>query len=190
MVTLEESTTSTMIGEYAMSDYPLRLLISEEEIRDKVKVISKELNARYEELVIVMIMKGAICFVADLIRNLHVKVALEYIQCTSYYGGTSRSELKVIGTDNIDIEGKNVLIVDDIYDSGVTLATVYDKLLAKKPKTLQSMVLLTKQVEHSTEYKPDYSMFNIENEFVVGYGLDYEEYYRGLPGIFVMEVND
>ena len=83
----------------------------------------------------------------------------------------------------------NVLIVDDIFDSGFTLSAVHEKLLQNKPRTLKSMVLLSKNLSRTPSYKPDYSLFDIENRFVVGYGLDYKEHYRGLPGIFELELD-
>ena len=171
------------------SDYPLRLLISEGEIKARILEISKTINEKYEDLVIVMIMKGSICFVADLLRNLHVKVSIEYVHSSSYRGTTERGELTTSGLENVNVTKKNVLIVDDIFDSGLTMSTVRDELLAKNPKNLESMVLLNKNAERKTDYEPEYSMFGIENEFVVGYGLDYQEHYRGLPGIFVIDTS-
>jgi hypoxanthine phosphoribosyltransferase len=169
------------------SDYPLRLMISENEIKARILEMSKGFNEKYEELVLVMIMKGSICFVADLLRHLHVKVSIEYVHSSSYRGTTARGDLETGGMGNFNIEGKNVLIVDDIFDSGLTMDTIYKELLKQNPKTLESLVLLNKKAERKTDYEPDHSAFEIENEFVVGYGLDYEEHYRGLPGIFVIE---
>ena len=170
------------------SDYPLRLLISDGEIKARILEMSEKLNEKYEELVIVMIMKGSICFVADLLRNLHVKVSIEYVHSSSYRGTTERGELTTSGLENFHIKGKNVLIVDDIFDSGLTMAAIKDSLMKQNPKNLESMVLLNKKAERKADYEPDYSLFTIENEFVVGYGLDYQEHYRGLPGIFVIDV--
>ena len=170
-------------------NFKLHLLISEEDISYEITKIAKKLNEQYatEELVLLMVMKGAFCFVADLIRKIHIKCSVEYIRCISYTG-FEQKDLKIQGLDQIDIEGKNVLIVDDIYDSGVTLTKVVEQVTLLKPKNLETLVLLSKQVDRKKGViLPDSSLFDVENTFVVGYGLDYEEHYRGLPGIFSVE---
>jgi len=173
-----------------MMKKPLKVLISEDEIKSKIKEIGRKLNLLYdgEELTILMVMKGAICFVADLIRQLEIKLVLESIHCSSYgQGGEKRSELKVIGLDTISLKGKNVLIVDDIFDSGQTMSKLVELILDKEAQSVRSLVLLTKDIPRENNYIPNNSLFTIENTFVVGYGLDYKEHYRGLPGIFTME---
>ena len=178
-----------MIMEKLSDSANLELLISEEAILTKISEIGKRLDADYKgkELTIVMIMKGAICLVADLIRHIHVPCSLEFIQGSSYgQRGTKRGELSVFGLEKINLAKKHVLIVDDIFDSGATLSEVMSRLKLQEPKSLRSLVLLSKKVPRKTDYVPDYVLFEIEDRFVVGYGLDYKERFRGLPGVYAL----
>lgn len=189
-VTLLSSQIEKMAAEMNLGQ--LELLISEQKILEKIAEVAANLDIVFqgEELTIVMIMKGAICLVADLIRRLQIPSSFECIQASSYGNrGDKRGGLTITGLNNIYIKGKNVLIVDDIFDSGVTLSEVYKHLAVLQPKTLKSLVLLSKMVSHCTEYRPDYVLFEIENRFVVGYGLDYKEHYRGLPGVYAFTGN-
>lgn len=167
----------------------LEVLISQEEIERQIKNVAIKIDADYhgDEIVIVIVMKGAICLVADLIRALHNPCSLEFICGSSYgLGGTERGKLTLTGIQGLQLKDKNVLVVDDIYDSGTTLTRIMEELKELQPATLKSLVLLSKNVPRKFSYKPDYVLFEIENRFVVGYGLDYKEYYRGLPGIFAL----
>jgi hypoxanthine phosphoribosyltransferase len=165
----------------------LELLISQDEIKNKIADAARVLDAQYEgeELTIVMVMKGALCITADLIRALKTPCIIESVTASSYgKRGTKRGELQISGLEEIDLSSKNVLLVDDIFDSGQTLSQIFAKLKQKNPKSLKSLVLLAKKVKRDTTYLPDYALFDIENLFVIGYGLDYKEHYRGLPGIY------
>lgn len=169
-------------------DLEYQPMITPEEIRLKIKDHARVLEEDYDgkDLVIVMIMKGAICFVSDLIRELEMNCALDFIYCSSYEGD-QRGELKVFGLDQIDVTGRDVLVLDDIYDSGTTIQEVKRQLELKHPASIKSIVLLRRKMpEHKAPAEnPDYTLFDIENDaFVIGYGLDYNEYYRGLPGIY------
>ncbi len=167
----------------------IELLISENEIRSKIAEAARQIDAEYrgEELTIIMVMKGAICLVADLIRALKTPLTIESIKASSYGQlGTLRGGLTFAGLGDVDLSLKNILLIDDIYDSGETLTQIMAHLKEKKPKTLKTLVLLSKKVKRKSSYVPDYVLFEIENLFVVGYGLDYKEHYRGLPGIYVM----
>lgn len=167
-----------------------QLLISEDKIREKLIDIAKVLDANYadEELTIVVVMKGALCLAADLIRQLKIPLTIEFIKASSYGSrGTKRGELVIQGIEDLQLASKNVLLIDDIYDSGTTLCCVEAKIREKDPKTLKSLVLLSKNVARASTYIPNYVLFEIKNEFVVGYGLDYQELYRGLRGIYTME---
>ena len=166
------------------------LLISRDQIKSKIKEVAKEINTRDkdEELVILMIMKGSVIFTSDLLRELEDPITLEYINCSSYGRGNKRGELFISGSDTLDLEGKNVLVVDDIFDSGNTLNSIKNILLRKKPKSLKTMVLLYKgDSKKVTSYRPDMYLFDIPDKFVVGYGLDYSENYRGLKDICIIE---
>jgi hypoxanthine phosphoribosyltransferase len=170
-------------------DENLRLLIDESQIKSKVKEVAQQIERDYrgKDLVIVMVLKGALCIAADLIREIDLPLHLETVQCASYGAlGKERGELKVYGLDRINLHHRDVLIVDDIFDTGHTMATLYAELGKQKPRSLKSCVLLCKNVPHVTNL-PDYILFDIENEFVVGYGLDYKERYRGLSGVHVFE---
>ena len=166
-----------------------KLLISQNEIKHKIAEVARQLDDEYqgEELTIVMVMKGALCITADLIRELKVPCKIEYVSASSYgRRGTERGELKLLGIEELDLAAKNVLLVDDVFDSGETISRIVEALQRKKPKTLKSLVLLAKKADRAVVYKPDYVLFNIENHFVIGFGLDYKEYYRGLPGIYTL----
>lgn len=170
----------------------LEPLISEEEIAHAIEKLASKINADYkgEQLTLVMILKGSLCFVADLIRLLHVPCKIEMIRCQSYgHRGDIRGELVIDGIDNLELKGQNLLLLDDIFDSGSTLSAVYQALKQKHPKSLKCAVLLSKKVKRAVSFAPDYTVFEIENQFVVGYGLDYKEYYRGLPGIYVIHLS-
>ena len=165
----------------------LELLISESEIKLKLQEISTKLQSDYQgqEVTIVMVMKSAFFLAADLMRLLQFPTTLEFITASSYgSGGIERGALTVTGLDDIVVTDKHILIVDDIFHSGLTLFHIVSELKKHKPKTLRSLVLLFKELPRDIDYIPDYSLFKIGNPFVVGYGMDYKELYRGLPGIY------
>jgi hypoxanthine phosphoribosyltransferase len=164
------------------------LLISPDEISQKIHRAAEAIDRHYagEELTVVVLMKGALCLAADLIRALKTPCCMECIQTSSYgQRGTERGELTVTGLEKFDPTSKNVLVVDDIFDSGQTMTRVVAELKKKNPKSLQSLVLLSKKIEREVTYRPDYVLFEIEDLFVVGFGMDYKEHFRGLPGIHV-----
>ncbi len=174
-----------------MEQLHLELLLSKEVIRKKLEQIACRLKEEYrdKEVVIILILKGSLCFVADLIRLLPPeKVALEVIRCSSYgLSGMQKQPLRIEGLESIEVKDRHVLLVDDIYDSGETFAAVLEKVQAKNPKDIQSLVLLIRKSRSSFLPVPDYSLFEIGDEFVVGYGLDYKEKYRGLPDIYAIK---
>jgi hypoxanthine phosphoribosyltransferase len=187
-ITNADSYSSTPIKKEFMDN--IELLISEDEIKYKIADCARTIDAQYqgEELVIVMVMKGALCITADLIRELKTPCTVEYVKASSYgKHGTKRGELTILGLEDFDIASKNVLLIDDIFDSGETVSQIVTKLKEKNPKSLKSLVLLKKNIERDVTYIPDYALFNIENSFVIGYGLDYKEYYRGLPDIYILK---
>lgn len=168
-------------------DSKLSVLISKEEIAQKIQEVALQMQQEglTQDLVMVMVMKGALCLVADLLRALPFSVEIESVQCSSYGArGMERGELTVNGLQSLDIQGRDVLLVDDIFDSGHTLNTVANALRQKHPRSLRSLVLLVKNVPRTIPWRPDYVLFEIENHFVVGYGLDYKEKYRGLEAIY------
>lgn len=168
-----------------MSD--LELLIAPEVIRQKIKEVAKQVDAAYvgQELTLVAIMKGAVCLVADLLRELKVPCTLELVRASSYgERGIVQGDLTVVGAEALRLQGKHVLLIDDIFDTGLTLHTIAEELELQQPLSLKTLVLLCKRVPRTLSYVPDYALFHIEDRFVVGYGLDYKELYRGLPGIY------
>jgi hypoxanthine phosphoribosyltransferase len=174
------------------ADEHVETLISAEQIETQIQKVAQSIDEQYhgQELAIVMVMKGALCVTADLIRHLNVSCTIDSVKASSYgQHGTTAGDLKIVGLESLDLEGKHVLVVDDIFDTGNTMVTLLTQIQKKNPKTLKSLVLLVKDVPRKTTYRPDFVLFDIPNRFVIGYGLDYKEYYRGLPGVFAF-IND
>ncbi len=170
----------------------MELLISSEEISHKIREVAEILNEEYrdQELTVLVTLKGAICISADLIRHLTVPVKIEFIKASSYgQNGKERGALTIQGVDQLDLTSENILVIDDIFDTGHTMSGIIAQLQERNPKSLKSLVLLQKKVPRQISYLPDYTLFDIENRFVIGYGLDYKEYYRELPGIYAF-IND
>ena len=169
----------------------LRPLISKEEIAIKIRETAHQINADFagQDLVIVMVLKGAVCLVSDLIREIDLPLEVETIQCSSYGArGATRGDLQVIGADLLHLHNRDILIVDDIFDSGKTMTTLIDTLGKQGPRSIKTCSLLYKKdVFKVADYRPDYVLFDIDDLFVVGYGLDFKEKCRNLPGIYVLE---
>lgn len=174
-----------------MDHSKLTPLITKDEIATKVRETAQQIQMDYagRDLVVVMVLKGSICLVADMLREIDLPLNLETVQCSSYgAGGTQRGELKVIGAERLNIHNRDVLIIDDIFDSGHTIVTLLNTLKEMGPRSIKTCVLLNKNgVEKVTDYRPEYVLFDIDNLFVVGYGLDFKERYRGLDGVYVLE---
>jgi hypoxanthine phosphoribosyltransferase len=172
----------------------LEPLITKEAIAQRIVEVGATLDQEYagKELVLISILKGSMCITADIIRELHCPLSVEFIRASSYGArGSSRGELTIKGFDDLDIEGRDILLVDDIYDSGITLTTVMNKIQAKNPNSLKTLVVLSKKTDRrKLDYKPDYVLFEIEDYFVVGYGLDYKEYFRELSGIYNLNLKN
>ena len=162
------------------------VMYSEEDIKAKVKEIAKQIEKDYagEELLVVGILKGASVFCADLIREINLDVQMDFMVVSSYGSGTESSgTVKIIKDLDVDIENKNVLIVEDIIDSGLTLSSLVKALNTRKPKSLKLCTLLDKPERRTSDIKVDYIGYVIEDKFIVGYGIDYNEKYRNLPYI-------
>lgn len=173
--------------------YLLERIISKEQIEEKIKEAARELEKEYagKHVVFLCVMKGALFFTSDLLKEVRLPTSLEYMRASSYgENGAISGELTIEGLDRMDLEGKHVLILDDICDTGKTLTKILSELKKKNPASLKSMVLLSKNVRSEQEYHPDYVLFDIENRFVVGYGLDYKEYYRNLDSIYILGYTD
>ena len=162
------------------------VMISEKEIADKVKAIAKQIEKDYkgEELLVVGILKGASVFVSDLIRNINLDVNIDFMSVSSYGNGTESSgTVRILKDLDVDIANKNVLIVEDIIDSGLTLSNLVKELGIRNPKSLKLCTLLDKPERRTVNIPVDYVGFVIEDKFIVGYGIDWAEKYRNLPYI-------
>lgn len=165
------------------------ILLSEQEISDIVKRIAKEIDEdfRGEEVEFVVVLKGSMPFATDLMRKVNVPLTIDFIQASSYgKGSKSTGEIIIKHELGEDIKGKNVIIIEDIIDSGNTLSKLKELLLKREPKSLKICSMLNKQERREVELAADYIGAEIPDEFVVGYGLDYAEKYRELPYIGVL----
>ncbi len=165
-------------------------MISEEEIQSKVGELAARISVAYNnrEIVAVGILKGAWIFMADLIRKISLPVTCDFLTVSSYGAGTETSGLvQVVADLKTPIEGKDILLVEDIIDTGVTLNYIKDMLLLRNPKSFRVCALLDKPERHRVQIQVDYLGFTIPNKFVVGYGIDYNEQYRNLPYIGYIE---
>ncbi len=169
----------------------LNVLINEEKLQARISEVAKEISNDFkgEELVLVCILKGAVYFAVDLSKSLTDNtVILDFMKVSSYGNNletTGKINFKL--DTSVDLENKNVIIVEDIIDSGITLNYLYDYLKTKNPKILKICVLLDKKERRQKEINIDYVGFEIQNKFVVGYGLDYEDKYRNLPYVGYIE---
>jgi hypoxanthine phosphoribosyltransferase len=169
----------------------MNALIDEAAIQKRVRELARELRARYERdtpVHFVAVLKGAFMFLADLIRAMEGPVTCDFIAVSSYGSGTSTSgEVRLLKDLDRSIEGRDVVIVEDIVDTGLTLTYLQDILRARAPKSLRTACLLSKPSRRLVDVKVEYIGFTIEDKFVIGYGLDFAEKYRNLPHIAVMD---
>ena len=172
---------------------PMRVLISESTIRDRVTELGTQLSAEYSgrPLTILGVLTGSVVFLADLIRATSVPLRVALISASSYGGTrTSPGALSVNSSLVPDLTGRDVVILDDIFDTGHTMVGLYEAVKAFEPKSVKSAVLLWKSVRTKVALTPDYFGFQIPDEFVVGYGLDYNDEFRHLPYIGIPDQND
>ncbi|HHU43373.1 MAG: hypoxanthine phosphoribosyltransferase [Bacillota bacterium] len=167
-----------------------KVLISEEEIIKRTNVLAKQITEDYkgEKLLLVCILRGASLFFADLVRKIDLDVNFDFMAVSSYGAGTSSSgEVRIIKDICEPVEGKNVILVEDIIDSGNTLQYLVRLLKQRNPKSIKIAALLDKPERREVSIQGDYIGFTIPNEFVVGYGLDYNEKYRNIPEVCVLK---
>lgn len=166
-----------------------RVLIPEEALARRVKALARaiERDHRNRDLVVVALLNGTALFLADLIRHFSLPLRLDFIGVSSYGSGTESGELVFTKELRIDVKGRDVLLVDDILDTGRTLERVTAKLRQLKPRRLKTCVLLDKPDRRVARVQADYTGFTIPNLFVVGYGMDYAEQYRNLPFVGVLK---
>ncbi|KMT21244.1 hypoxanthine phosphoribosyltransferase [Clostridium cylindrosporum] len=166
------------------------ILFSKEEIADRISEISKVISEDYKDkkLYVLSLLRGSFIFAADLVRELSVPVNIGFMSTSSYgHGEVSTGDVKVVQDISDNIEGYDVLIVDDIVDTGTTMKFIKEYLTKYNPASIKSCVLLDKPSRRKVDIDPDYTCFTIEDVFVVGYGLNYGDYYRNIPYVFNWE---
>jgi hypoxanthine phosphoribosyltransferase len=165
-----------------------RVLITEAQIARRVRALSRQIEKDFtgREMVVVSLLSGTVMFLADLIRHLSLPLRLDFLGVSSYGAGTESGDLVFTKELRLDVGGRDVLLVDDILDTGRTLSRVLPKLHALNPRRIRTCVLLDKPVRRVEDIEADYVGFEIPDFFVVGYGLDFAERYRNLPFVGVL----
>ena len=168
----------------------MKVLLDTEAIQARIRELAAEIERDYpgdEEIHLVCVLKGGFVFMADLVRHMGPRVTLDFIAVSSYAKGTKSSgEVRMLKDLDSGLQGRQVIIVEDIVDTGLTLTYLQDILRARSPKSLRTACLLSKPSRRLIDVKVDYIGFTIEDHFVVGYGLDYAEKYRNIPEIQVL----
>lgn len=168
-----------------------QILIDEQTLNEKVKELAQRITEDYKgkPLLIVGILKGSVPFMADLLRLIKLEdLSIDFMSVSSYNGGTvSSGRIRIIKDLDVDINGKNVLIVEDIVDTGFTLSKLKDMLMIRNPKSLKICTILNKPSRRTTPIDVDYIGFDVPDEFIIGYGLDYDEKYRNLPYVGILK---
>ncbi|QNX33781.1 hypoxanthine phosphoribosyltransferase [Acinetobacter seifertii] len=166
----------------------MSIMISTEEIQAKVKELGEQINSHYansdKELVLIGLLRGSVIFMADLCRNITKPHELDFMTVSSYGGGTTSSrDVKILKDLDGEIRGKDVLVVEDIIDSGNTLSKVVEMLQTREPNSIQLCTLVSKPSRREIDLEVKFLGFEVEDKFIVGYGLDYDQKYRHLPFI-------
>ena len=163
--------------------------INEKKIKERVKILGESITNKYKDkndLTILCVLKGSFIFLADLVREIDLDLSVEFIDISSYVG-TSREQLILNKDINFNVENKNILVVEDIVDSGNTINFLYEHIKNQKPNSLKIATLFFKPEAYNFNMKIDWIGFNISNEFIVGYGLDYNEIHRNKKSIYILE---
>lgn len=173
-----------------MEDKNRNILLSEEQIKEQIAIVGKKLTEDYKDknLYVLSLLRGSFIFAADLVRAIDTKAQIGFMTTSSYgHGEESTGIIKVVNDIPDNIEGLDVLIVDDIIDSGITMDFVINHVKSLGAKSVKTCTLLDKPSRRKVDLKPDYCCFEIEDLFVVGYGLNYGDHYRNIPYIFNWE---
>lgn len=173
-----------------MEDKNRNILLSEEQIKEQIAIVGKKLTEDYKDknLYVLSLLRGSFIFAADLVRAIDTKAQIGFMTTSSYgHGEESTGIVKVVNDIPDNIEGLDVLIVDDIIDSGITMDFVINHVKSLGAKSVKTCTLLDKPSRRKVDLKPDYCCFEIEDLFVVGYGLNYCDHYRNIPYIFNWE---
>jgi hypoxanthine phosphoribosyltransferase len=167
------------------------ILISQAQIQERIQTLAAEIERDYpagDEIHLVAVLKGGFMFMADLVRAMSERVTMDFMAVSSYGKGTSSSgQVRVLKDLDSNLEGRHVIVVEDIVDTGLTLHYLQDLLKARAPKSMKTACLLSKPSRRKVDVQVDYIGFTIEDHFVVGYGLDYAEKYRNLPHIAILK---
>ena len=173
-----------------MEDKNRNILLSEDQIKEQIAIVGKKLTEdyKYKNLYVLSLLRGSFIFAADLVRAIDTKAQIGFMTTSSYgHGEESTGIVKVVNDIPDNIEGLDVLIVDDIIDSGITMDFVINHVKSLGAKSVKTCTLLDKPSRRKVDLKPDYCCFEIEDLFVVGYGLNYGDHYRNIPYIFNWE---
>jgi len=173
-----------------MQQHSLKLLYSADQIAVQVRNLAKRINQDYpdQQLVLVGVLKGSFLFIADLCRHLTAPTVVDFVRLASYGSDTQSSGIIEFRKDlEISIKGKHVIIVEDIIDSGYTLQSLYHRLLERNPASIRICTLIDKKARREVDIEADYVGMTMDDGFIVGYGLDYDEQYRNLADIYVVE---
>ena len=173
-----------------MQDDILSVLLSEEEIRAKVKEMGQKISEDYKgcNLMLVTVLKGAVVFLADIMREITIHNEIDFMVVSSYGSGVKSSGVvKIVKDLDVPLDGKDILIIEDILDSGLTLSYIKELLESRGPRSIRIATLLDKPDRRKVNLTADYIGFTVPDEFVIGYGLDYDEKYRNLPYIGILK---
>lgn len=170
----------------------MKTLLTEAELRAGVQRMAEEISSTYQNrpLTIVGVMTGCIVLLADMIRELKMPLRVGVVQASSYRDQTTAGELVINANLMLDISDRDVLVLDDIFDTGKTMVKLLETMQKLGPSSIRSGVMLLKQGQQKVDYRPDFVAFEIPNEFVVGYGLDYRDEYRNLPFVGTLEASE
>lgn len=167
-----------------------KILYTEEQIKERVDELARQIEEDYagEELILLCTLKGAVVFMADMMKAIDLDTRIDFIAASSYGSGTSSSGVVKVTKDvTMDLYNKNVLIIEDIVDSGTTLKFMKEYLQDRNPKSVRIATLLDKPARRTADVTPDYVGFTVDDLFIIGYGLDYDQRYRNLPYISYLE---
>jgi hypoxanthine phosphoribosyltransferase len=179
-----------MMQEY--QDFLAEVLVSSEQLQARIKELGQQISADYagQDVLLICILRGGVLFLTDLMREVSIPVAVDFMAVSSYGSGVREStgQVRITFDLNTNLEGRNVILVEDIVDSGRTISSVLGLLATRNPKSLVVCTLLDKQSRREVQVPIQYSGFTIPNKFVFGYGLDIDEFYRNLPFIGVVDL--
>lgn len=175
-----------------MAEQNRKILFSRDRIATEVQRLGQEISCDYgdQEIMLVGVLKGSFLFIADLIREIETPTVVDFVRLASYGSGTQTSGIIEFRKElEMPIRDRDVIIIEDIVDSGYTLECLYNKLLLQQPRSLKICTLIDKRARREVEIEADYIGISMDDGFIVGYGLDHDEHYRNLPDIYLVEEN-